>query len=69
MDSTDGIEFSPRTVALVGKFRSPEISGPLVCLAECLNERGITVLVETAKPWSVPYCPLLRFDFDALARN
>ncbi len=47
MNSTDDTEFSPRVVALVGKFNSPEISEPLVRLAECLHERSMTVLVET----------------------
>lgn len=40
-------DFSPRTIALIGKFNSPEIAEPLVRLAQCLQERGISVLIET----------------------
>lgn len=41
----------PRTVALIGKFGSPEIGEALVALGRFLRERGVTVYVEeeTAK--------------------
>ncbi len=35
-----------RTVALIGKYQSPDISGPLLALADFLERRGITVLIE-----------------------
>ncbi len=35
-----------RTVALIGKYQSPDISGPLLALAAFLESRGITVLIE-----------------------
>lgn len=41
-----GSDFTPRTIALIGKFSSPDIAEPLGRLAECLHARGITVLIE-----------------------
>ncbi|HUY02493.1 MAG TPA: NAD kinase [Rhodocyclaceae bacterium] len=35
-----------RTVALIGKYQSPDISGPLLALATFLESRGVTVLIE-----------------------
>jgi NAD+ kinase len=37
---------SPRTIALVGKYHSPEIAESLRRLAEYLHERGVTVFIE-----------------------
>lgn len=37
---------NPRTIALVGKYHSPEIAESLVRLAEYLHERGVSVFVE-----------------------
>jgi NAD+ kinase len=37
---------SPRTIALVGKYHSPEIAGSLRRLAEYLHERGVSVFIE-----------------------
>jgi NAD+ kinase len=36
-----------RTVALIGKYRSPEVAGPLLKLAEFLERRRITVLIDS----------------------
>ncbi|MCM8610653.1 NAD kinase [Accumulibacter sp.] len=36
----------PRTIALVGKYHSPEIAESIRLLARYLHERGITVLIE-----------------------
>ena len=38
----------PRTIALIGKYKSPAIIELLCLLARILHERGITVLVEAA---------------------
>jgi len=35
-----------RTVALIGKYQSPDISGPLLALAAFLESRGVAVLIE-----------------------
>jgi NAD+ kinase len=35
-----------KTVALIGKYKSPEIAGPVRKLGEFLNQRGIGVLVD-----------------------
>ncbi|WP_306603731.1 NAD kinase [Azonexus sp.] len=37
---------NPRTIALVGKYHSPEIAESLVRLAEYLHERGVSVFIE-----------------------
>lgn len=39
-------EFSPRTVALIGRFKTPALAEPLGCLAKHLQQRGMTVLFE-----------------------
>jgi NAD+ kinase len=36
-----------KTVGLIGKYKSPEIAGPLLKLGEFLARRGVTVLVDT----------------------
>ena len=40
--------FSPKTIALIGKYQSREIAESLSLLAKSLYERGIAVLVEEA---------------------
>lgn len=40
--------FSPRTIALIGKYHSREIMESLCLLARDLHERGMTVIVEQA---------------------
>ena len=46
MSSPFGSYRSPRTIALVGKYHSPEIAESLRRLAEYLHERGISVFIE-----------------------
>lgn len=41
-------ERNPRTIALIGKFGSPEIGESLVALGRFLRDRGVTVYVEEA---------------------
>jgi NAD+ kinase len=40
--------FSPKTIALIGKYRSRDLSGLLATLAQPLRQRGIAVLIERA---------------------
>ena len=46
MNSSFASYRSPRTIALVGKYHSPEIAGSLRRLAEYLHERGVSVFIE-----------------------
>ena len=46
MNSCYGSYRSPKTIALVGKYHSPEIAESLRRLAEYLHERGISVFIE-----------------------
>ncbi len=46
--SPDDRKFSPKTIALIGKYQSREIAESLLLLAKGLHERGIVVLVEDA---------------------
>ena len=50
------MHFPFKTVALVGKYNTQEISGPLVRLAEYLEQRGCKVLitVQTADRMGIP---------------
>ena len=41
-------KFSPKTIALIGKYQSREIAESLSLLARSLHERGIVVMVEEA---------------------
>ncbi len=36
-----------KTVGLIGKYKSPEIAGPLLRLGDFLVKRGVTVLIDT----------------------
>ena len=46
MNSCFGSYRSPKTIALVGKYHSPEIAESLCRLAEYLHERGVSVFIE-----------------------
>jgi NAD+ kinase len=41
------MKFPFRTIALIGKYRTPEITGPLLQLADFLSGTGIKVVVDT----------------------
>ena len=62
--------FSPKTIALIGKYRSRDIAESLLLLARSLDEKGITVLVEeaTASIFEVgdEMCPWTRCDYAAI---
>lgn len=49
----------PRSIALIGKYHSPEIAESLRLLAKYLHERGIAVLIEeeTARNVDMPFDP------------
>lgn len=53
-----------RTVALIGKFKSPEIVDPLLKLARFLEGRGVEVLVDKLSGAHIPDSPypVLRLD-------
>lgn len=57
------------TIALIGKYRSPEIAGPLLELGRFLEARGVTVLIDklTASHVGAPPYPVL--ELEALARK
>ncbi len=40
------MKFPFQTIALIGKYRTPEIAGPLLRLAEFLSARGLRVVVD-----------------------
>ena len=49
------MHFPFKTVALVGKYNTQEISGPYVRLAEYLEQRGCKVItVQTADRMGIP---------------
>jgi NAD+ kinase len=50
-----------KTVALIGKYKSPEIAGPLLELARYLERRKVKVLIDqlTAKQVKEAKCPVL----------
>lgn len=50
----------PRTIALIGKYHSPEIAESLRLLANYLHERGIAVLVEAETALNAGMQPALR---------
>lgn len=52
-----------RTVALVGKYKSPEVAGPLLELARFLEQRKVKVLID---PLTAAQCKEVRFPVLAL---
>jgi NAD+ kinase len=41
------MSFPFKTIALIGKYNTPEITGPLMHLAEFLSQKGVTVAVDS----------------------
>ncbi len=41
-----GMDTTFKTIALIGKYNSPEIAGPVLKLADFLQQRGISVLID-----------------------
>jgi NAD+ kinase len=46
-----------KTVALIGKYKSPEIAGPLLELARFLADRGVEVLLDRLTASHIGDCP------------
>jgi len=46
-----------RTIALIGKYKSPEIAGPLLELGRFLAERGVRVLLDRLTASHIGACP------------
>jgi NAD+ kinase len=46
-----------KTVALIGKYKSPEIAGPLIDLARFLEERGVEVMLDRLTASHIGECP------------
>jgi NAD+ kinase len=46
-----------KTVALIGKYKSPEIAGPLLELARFLTDRGVEVLLDRLTASHIGDCP------------
>ena len=65
--------FSPKTIALIGKYQSREIAESLSLLARSLQERGISVLVEEAtanvSDVNVDLCRWTRCDYAAIGKH
>ncbi len=45
------------TVALIGKYKTPEIAGPVMKLARFLEERGVKVLLDRLTATHIRNCP------------
>jgi NAD+ kinase len=52
-----------KTVALIGKYKSPEIAGPLTALGGFLEGRGVKVIVD---PLTAQHLPASRFEVHPL---
>lgn len=64
------MKFSCKNVALIGKYKSPEVAAPLLRLAEFLSARGLNVVVDslTAEHLKdIPYPAMNLADLAALA--
>ncbi len=53
-----------RTAALIGKYKSPEIVGPLLELAKFFEQRGVKVLIDLLTGANIPDCryPVLKLE-------
>lgn len=58
-----------RTVALIGKYRSPEIAGSLLDLANGLKEAGVEVLIEDGTAMDVNSHGYAVVDYEALGNR
>jgi len=58
-----------RTIALIGKYRSPEIAGPLLELGRFLEQRGVKVLIDKLTASHVGRSPYPVLELEELARK
>lgn len=57
------------TVALIGKYKSPEIAVPVMKLAGFLEQRGIRVLIDRLTASHIPQCPHAVLALEDLGRD
>lgn len=58
-----------KTIALIGKYNSPEIAAPVVKLADFLKQRGIRVLIDRFTGAHIGNSPYPVKELDALGRE
>ncbi len=58
-----------KTIALIGKYNSPEIAAPLLKLADFLKQRGITVLIDALTGAHIRNSPYPIHDLENLGRE
>lgn len=58
-----------KTVALIGKYRSPEVAGPLLELARFLEGRGVSVLIDNLTGSHISDCPYPVLVLEELGRQ
>lgn len=51
------MKFTFKSVALIGKHKSPEVTEPLLCLAGFLSARGLDVIVDSLSAEHIDDCP------------
>lgn len=64
-----GMEKTFKTIALIGKYNSPEIAGPLLKLADFLARRGVTVLIDKLTGAHIPDSPYPIRELEDLGRD
>lgn len=57
------------TVALIGKYNSPEIAGPVMRLGRFLEQRGVKVLIDRLTAAHIPDCPYSVLRLEELGRE
>ena len=58
-----------KTAALIGKYKSPEIAGPLLELARFLESRGVRVLLDKLTASHIGECPYPVYALEELGRR
>lgn len=58
-----------KTIALIGKYKSPEIAAPLLKLAQFLAQRGITVLIDKLTGTHIRNSPYPIRELEELGRD
>ncbi len=58
-----------KTVALIGKYKSPEVAGPLLKLAKFLEGRGVGVLIDRLTASHIDNCPYPVLQLEELGKQ
>ncbi len=58
-----------QTVAVIGKYKTPEIAGPVMQLAHFLKQRGVRVLIDRLTAAHIPDCPYSVLPLEQLGRE